>query len=87
MMRPMDLYTEKNTRDGSPDKIACSMALLSDVQSLSLLGISKQGARHDKSNSAGHDRGQDKSKSTDGDDFHTAKGMGGRDKLALASIA
>ena len=72
-MRPMDIFSEKNTRDASPDKIASSTALLNEAQAL---------AGHNKDY-----KSSPKSTKESDSDFNSAVGMGQRDKLALASIA
>lgn len=72
-MRPMDIYSEKHTKDGSPDKIASSTALLNEAQALSLPKADGKGQSH--------------SVKTSDSDFNSSVGMGQRDKLALASIA
>jgi hypothetical protein len=78
-MRPLDIYSEKSSiRDGSPDKVACSSALVYEAHSLALqVQLHKTDAKHDPKNPNG--------KATDGD-FNSAVGFGKRDQMALASL-
>jgi hypothetical protein len=43
-MRSLDLYSEKQIRDGSPDKIAASTAFVREANSLSLSSLTKDSA-------------------------------------------
>jgi hypothetical protein len=83
-MRSLDLYSEKQIRDGSPDKIAASTALVREANSLSLNGLTKDSPMGQVS-SAGDKKGLLSVFSTDVTDT-TVKGQQ-RDKMALASIA
>lgn len=78
-MRPLDIFSEKSSiRDGSPDKVACSTALVYEAHSLALqVQLHKTDAKHDPKNP--------NAKATDGD-FNSAVGFGKRDQMALASL-
>jgi len=78
-MRPIDIFSEKSSiRDGSPDKVACSSALVYEAHSLALqVQLHKTDAKHDPKNP--------NAKATDGD-FNSAVGFGKRDQMALASL-
>ncbi len=78
-MRPLDIFSEKSSiRDGSPDKVACSTALVYEAHSLALqVQLHKTDAKHDPKNP--------NAKAVDGD-FNSAVGFGKRDQMALASL-
>ncbi len=80
-MRPLDIFSEKSIRDGSPDKIACSSALVYEAHSLALQ------TQLQKSDAKAH-KGQhlDGTKAADAG-FDSAVGFGKRDQMALASLA
>lgn len=77
-MRPMDIFSEKNSiRDGRLDK-ACSSALVYEAHALSMQSqFHKIDSKHDPRNPGG--------KPVDGD-FNSAVGFGKRDQMALASL-
>ena len=81
-MRPLDVYTEKNARDGNHDRQACSAAFLSEVHSI---GWQRASQKHDKDDKSGTNDKTVKAKSVG--DLNSAAGMGQRDKIALASLA
>jgi hypothetical protein len=77
-MRPIDIYSEKSIRDGSPDKIACSSALVYEAHSLA---IQSQFHKTDaKGQNVNHPHGEKT------EDFNSAVGFGKRDQMALASL-
>jgi len=81
-MRALDLYTEKNLRDGSPDKIAASKALGHEVNGISFSGgdITRLPGTSGNVKSSGL-------MSVFTDFGVTQKSMQQRDKVALASVA
>jgi hypothetical protein len=77
-MRPLDIFSEKSIRDGSPDKIACSSALVYEAHSLA---IQSQFHKTDaKAQDVKHPHGEK------AEDFNSAVGFGKRDQMALASL-
>lgn len=77
-MRPLDIFSEKSSiRDGSPDKVACSTALVYEAHSLALQVQLHKTDKHDPKNP--------NAKATDSD-FNSAVGFGKRDQMALASL-
>lgn len=87
-MRPLDVFSEKNIRDGSPDKIACSSALVYEAHSLA---VQTQFLKADKKQDVQHDSKSGVTRGPDGKviegDFNSAIGFGKRDQMALASLA
>jgi hypothetical protein len=83
-MRSLDLYSEKQIRDGSPDKIAASAAFVREANSLSLNGLTKDSPLGQMS-PANEKKGLLSVFSTDVSES-TVKGQQ-RDRMALASIA
>jgi hypothetical protein len=82
-MRSLDLYSEKQIRDGSPDKIAASTAFVREANSLSLNGLTKD-SPVGQASSANEKKGLLSVFSTGPDvTDSSAKGQQ-RDKLALA---
>jgi hypothetical protein len=86
-MRSLDLYSEKQIRDGSPDKIAASTAFVREANSLSLNGLTKD-SPIGQASAATDKKGLLSvfSMGPDVTDSSTPKGQQ-RDKLALASVA
>jgi hypothetical protein len=85
-MRPLDLYSEKTMRDGSPDKIASSSAFLHEANGLCLSSIHSEGPLRRAGGVAG---GTSKSGlfSAFGDNATNKKSMRQRDQMAMASVA
>jgi hypothetical protein len=83
-MRPLDVFTEKTIKDGSPDKIACSSALVYEAQALALQRTRKPDPKVLRD-------AQGKPINANGKpieaDFNSAVGFGKRDQMALASLA
>ncbi|CAM5998891.1 unnamed protein product [Sphagnum balticum] len=82
-MRALDLYTEKNLRDGSPDKIAASKAFGHEVNGIS---FSSGGDITGFSGSSGNSKSNGLM-SVFTDFGVSKKSMQQRDKLTLASVA
>jgi hypothetical protein len=85
-MRPLDLYSEKTMRDGSPDKIASSSAFLHEANGLCLSSIHSEGPLRRAGGVAG---GPTKSGllSVFSDSSTNKKTMRQRDQMAMASVA
>jgi hypothetical protein len=85
-MRSLDLYSEKQIRDGSPDKIAASTAFVREANSLSLNGLTKDSPNGQPS-AANEKKGLLSVFSTGSDITDSSAKAQQRDKLALASVA
>src|ERR1700733_4978075 len=85
-MRPLDLYSEKTMRDGSPDKIASSSAFLHEANGLCLSSIHSEGPLRRAGGVAG---GPTKSGllSVFSDSSTNKKTMGQGDQMGMVSVA
>lgn len=73
-MRSLDLYSEKQTRDGSPDKIAASTAFVHEANSLSLASLTKDSPTALSTQAHVHDK-NDKYDRTDKNENNEKKGL------------